>query len=342
MEPFIPPPVPPPFPRPWPVHEAVRAVQQPQPPHEWDERALAWLGGRQDRLVTVHQLDVLGLSPAGRKWRLGQRRLVVAYPGVYIVGGAPLDERGRLRAAVWSCGPGAQLSHRSGARLRGWWDWPIAQIDVTVPRPHRPRHKSLRIHQTGVRLQVDEDEVHGIPCTSVARLIVDLAGSESEKAVHAVFWRAERDGRIDVAAIESVLERRRRAPGAAVVRELLETHRPGVLPRSGSERRLLVALRRGGIAEPLVNQQLDLGGEISRPDLMWPERRLIVEYDGFETHDGPVMEIRDRRDDRQRTKHGWRFLRYTRHELDHDLDGIVTEVREALRATLPPQPPHGR
>jgi predicted transcriptional regulator of viral defense system len=75
-----------------------------------------------------------------------------------------------------ACGPGAALSHRSGAQL-----WELRQgnsglIDVTVPSQNgRVRRKGNRVHRSG-RISAEEvTERTGIPVTTVARTLLDLA-----------------------------------------------------------------------------------------------------------------------------------------------------------------------
>src|SRR5215207_6889559 len=74
-------------------------------------RVVVELAAGQDGVVEHDQL----LAPAvTEKWiehklRLGW--LTIVFRGVYAVGHKRITWRGRLRAAVLSCGPGAYLSH---------------------------------------------------------------------------------------------------------------------------------------------------------------------------------------------------------------------------------------
>lgn len=311
-----------------------------QAPHGWDERHLARLAAAQDGVVALWQLSALGLTPRARQRRLEQHRLRVEHRGVYAVGGAPLSERGTFRAAVLACGDDALLSGRACARLLGLWERPVDELDVTVPRPRRPRHRAIRIHQTGVLLPADRTHVRGIACTSVARLLVDLAGTEAAPALEAVFERAERRRLIRVAEVEDVLRRRMRAPGTAALRALLDTHRPQSGPtRALQERRLLAGLRRAGLPQPVVNGALELDETIS-PDLMWPDRRVLVELDSLEFHGTRPAMRRDRRRDRRALLAGWLALRFTWHDVEQDLAAVLRDIREALDNRQGRQPPH--
>jgi hypothetical protein len=290
-----------------------------QPFKRWDERHLARLGATQDGIVRLDQLAALGLTKDARKRRLAQQRLVLMYRGVYAVGHGGVSERGRLRAAAWAGGEGAALSHLAAARALGLWERDVKRVDVTVLLPRCPRVPGVRIHRTG---DMQTTHARGIPCTSVSRLLVDLAPTPM---LEPVFERVERKRWIRPEVIEGMLHNR---PGAAALRALLQTHRPRSGPtRSVLERRILGALRRSGVPEPIVNGLLDLDGTILEPDFMWPAAKLLVEMDGG-THATPSAMRRDRRRDRLAVRHGWTPLRGTWHD---DPDDLVSDIRSALR-----------
>jgi very-short-patch-repair endonuclease len=290
-----------------------------QPFKRWDERHLARLGAAQDGIVRLEQLADLGLSKRARGRRIAQHRLVELHRGVYAVGHGGVSERGRQRAAVWAAGEGAALSHLAAARLLGLWERGVTSVDVTVPLPRCPEIPGLLIHRSG---ELHTTHVRGIRCTSVSRLLVDLAPTPM---LEAVFERAERKRWVRPDVIERMVRSR---PGAANLRALLATHRPASGPtRSLLERRLLGALRRRGVQEPIVNGLLKLDQTILEPDLMWPREKVLVEMDGG-THATPTAQRRDRARDRLAIRHGWTPLRATWHD---DLDAVAADISAALR-----------
>ena len=73
-------------------------------------------------------------------------------------------------AAVLACGPDAALSHQSAAALwRIVARWPSAP-HVTAPRDRR--HPGIHVHRS---THVDATTHYGIPVTTPARTLVDLA-----------------------------------------------------------------------------------------------------------------------------------------------------------------------
>ena len=121
--------------------------------------------------------------------RLERGRLHSLHLGVYAVGHDALSERGRWMAAVLAGGDGAVLSHRSAAAL--WRLRPSArgQAEVTAPG-RRGRRPAIQFHQT--RLRADEVTVHdGIPVTTVARTLLDLASVVEQRQVERAINEAE-------------------------------------------------------------------------------------------------------------------------------------------------------
>jgi predicted transcriptional regulator of viral defense system len=93
-------------------------------------------------------------------------------------------------------GPGAALSHRSAAQL-----WELRQnnsalVDVTVPSQNgRLKRAGIRAHRSG-RLAAEEvTECHGIPVTTVARTLLDLADVLDREALRRAITEAEYRGR---------------------------------------------------------------------------------------------------------------------------------------------------
>jgi very-short-patch-repair endonuclease len=279
---------------------------------------LARLGAAQDGVVRLDQLVALGLRKRGRQTRIEQRRLIVLYPGVYAVGHDDLSERGRFRAAVWAAGDGALLSHLAAARLLGLWERPVRSLSVTIPAHRRVELPNLTAHRSRA---LPATHVRGIPCTSVAQTLVDLAATPY---LEPAFERAERKRWIRPAHIERLAYNR---PGATRIRALLASHWPqSGATRSLFERRLATELRRRGLPEPVVNGLLELEGTVIEPDLMWPEHRVLLELDGG-THATPSAMRRDRARDRRALRHGWTPMRATWHD---DAEEVAADIAAAL------------
>ena len=96
------------------------------------------------------------------------------------------------------------------------------------------------------------------------------------------------------------------------------------------ETRLRLLLVFARLPRPLA--QVDLGdasGFFARADLYYPQRRLVIEYDGA-THKDSVTED-DRRQNRLLSA-GYRLLRFSAADVLGTPDLVVERVRGALRA----------
>jgi very-short-patch-repair endonuclease len=229
-------------------------------------------------------------------------------------------------AAVLACGRGAVLSHRAAAAL-----WGIRRrvhpLEISCPRPlQRPG-----IHTYWCRLPADEVTVHdGIPVTAPARTLFDLAAVVSLEEFRRAVKEAEVKRLWGPLSLADLLGRHPRRPGAAAVRAVMDAPDRGVT-RNDVEEALAALVRRARLPDPLFNTPLKLGSRFIEPDCMWPEQRVIVEVDGYETHGTRDSFESDRSRDRALTAAGWRVVRVTWRQLRDEPDEIAQDLRALLR-----------
>src|SRR5215213_1579293 len=168
--------------------------------------AIGELARKQHGLVTLGQLQSAGLSPSGVRKRVARGRLHRLHRGVYAVGHSILSGPGRVLAAVLAYGPGAVASHRTAAGLLGLIADGRATIDVSLPRAARSR-PGVAAHATAILLADDLTRRHGIPCTDVARTLLDLADAAPRRLVERAVDQAQVLRVFDLRAIEAVLTR---------------------------------------------------------------------------------------------------------------------------------------
>lgn len=255
---------------------------------------------RQHGVVARWQMLDAGISRQQVERRSG-RTLHAVQRGVYAVGHRALTQRSEWMAAVLAGGPGAVLSHRAGAVLIGLLEsWP-GVIDVTVPGAggRRARHGTAIHRSPDVPWTVRD----GIPVTTPARTLVDLAGAGVPKEVlNAALRRAEQQ---ELLHAESVRRAMRGRPGATRLRDALAQF-DGAPTRSELEVAFLALCERHRILRPEVNVPfLDY-----TLDFVWPARRIVVETDGMATHGGIAAAIRDRERDAALTRAGFRCQRF--------------------------------
>jgi very-short-patch-repair endonuclease/predicted transcriptional regulator of viral defense system len=282
---------------------------------------------RRHGVLTVAELARLGLSGRAVRDRAAKGRLHRIHNGIYAA--TPPTEKGRWVAALLACGPRAVLSHTSAAAL---WDLArdTATVHVTLPGAARATRPGVTVH--GARL--DPSEIvsrNDIPCTTVARTLLDLAATQSHRRVELAIDRAEELRVFDLNGLRALLERRRGQRGSAVLSKVLDAYDGPDRARSPAERRLLALVRRARLPSPKVNAWISLSdGDGYRPDLLWEDQRLIVEVDGRTHHARRLAFEHDRRRDRRLALAGYETRRYAAREIQHEPDHVLAELRAFL------------
>jgi very-short-patch-repair endonuclease len=292
------------------------------------ERAVAELAGRQWGVVSRAQVRALGLGGDAIEWRARVGRLHRLHRGVYGVGHARVGRQGRWLAAVLACGEGAVLSHRSAAAHWGLLATNAAAIDVTARRGRRGT-AGLRVHRARFLDARDTTTHEGIPTTTVARTLLDLAATVRDDRLERAFAQALFLQRYDHRAITDVIGRSNGHRGTAAL--AAATAREPKVTRSDREVRMLRLIRDNGLPEPLVNHPLitpDHGH--CQADFSWPTHRLIVETDSWRAHANRAAYEQDRAKDAALQAAGYRVVRFTWRTPD------ATIVRR-LRALLYPR-----
>jgi hypothetical protein len=261
-------------------------------------------------------------------------RLHRVFHGVYAVGHQNVSERGRLQAAALACGDGAVISHRSaGALLRLLNEGPRV-IDVIAPPARGRKIDGIRFHRVRPPRREEIGTVAGIPCTSPARTLVDLAGTVGDWKLRGCFERAAQQRMLDVPAIEASMDPRRRGAGslrslAAEWRQAAPLSKKGCL-KSPLEAKVLPLLVRRNLPAPLLNAPVEIANGRIEVDFLWPDHCLAVEADSRDFHATPIAFERDRWRDRELLRAGYTTLRVTRRQAERE----AAAVAEAIAAQL--------
>jgi predicted transcriptional regulator of viral defense system len=182
---------------------------------------VAAIAGRQHGVVARSQLLAMGLGRGAISHRLAAGRLHRIHGGVYAVGHSVLTGRGRWTAAVLACGSDALLSHRSAAALWGIGFGASPRIDVTVARRSRRGRPGIAVHQVRGLTPDERDRRDGIPVTSVARTMLDIAEVLPARQLERAFEEADRLQLLDLRAISQLCERGCGHHGLRALRALL-------------------------------------------------------------------------------------------------------------------------
>ena len=295
------------------------------------DQRIAALALRQHGRVAHGQLEALGLTEGAIQKRLTSGRLHAVHRGVYAVGHAAPTPAGHWMAAVLAGGPGTLLSHRSGSVLYGVLDGFAYIIDVVNVR-RRTNRDGIVFHRTRTLHPEDVTEVDGIPVTSVARTLLDLAEVLPRRRLLYAIDRAEQLRLLDLNGLERVMRRGHGRRGLKpLTAALAEMHLEAQYTHQGLERDFLSFCLDYGVTVPAFNVVV----ERFTVDALWREHKLIVELDSWDRHSGRRAFEDDRLRDEVLTVAGYTTMRITRRRLVKDPDGLARTLR-AL--TAPPSP----
>jgi Protein of unknown function (DUF559)/Transcriptional regulator, AbiEi antitoxin len=276
---------------------------------------------RQHGMVHAYQLAAAGMDRNAIDYRVKIGRLHLRHRGVYAVGHVPPSPHARAMAAVLACRPGSFLSFESGGAL---WAMGIRWgpiIDVTAAMKHR--HKGIRVHRSRTLTDADVTVHFGIPVTTPARTLLDLAEVLDTPSL----TRAVNEARLrHKSTLPELRELLTRSPGRATrrLRPFLEdTTGP---TRSAFEDAFRRFVARYDLPTPEINQVV-AGEEV---DFLWRRERLIVELDGREFHQHRFEE--DREKDAILVSAGFSVVRVTWDRLSHHADREAVRLKTTLAA----------
>jgi len=254
-----------------------------EPRHRVTDRAIAALAREQHGVVGRAQLLARGVARRAIEHRLATGRLHLLHRAVYAVGHTALTDEGHWLAAVLAAGARAVLSHFSAAALWRIVEWDGRRPEVTVIGAGTRSHPGLRLHRT---LQLEPKDIRhraGIPVTSPARTLADIAPSISYPALR----RAARQAlSLQLVSTRDLVEISARLGGRRGMTKLRRVIAEGPAPtRSLLEDVVLDLIKASGLEDPAVNVPMYLDGRTVVPDFRWPDRRLVVEADGAAWHE---------------------------------------------------------
>jgi len=289
------------------------------------DKAIAVLARKQHGYVTRRQLLDLGLGADAIAHRVRIGRLIPVYAGVYAVGHIPLGQEPRAHAAVLACGDGALLSHQSAAALWKYVkDWPT-RIEVTARIDHQ--RKGIKTHRTKELTRRDITRQLGVPVTSPARTVFDMAPRYKTDAALRRFVNDARLTRtFHLGDLAELLARHPRHRSTKRLMPFVEA--PTGMTRSELEDTFVDFARRYGLPQPTINKRRGR----REPDFLFSDERVIVEIDGWQFHGDRGSFERDRDRDADHLAEGILTVRITEERLTGSPDREAARLHKILRA----------
>jgi very-short-patch-repair endonuclease len=269
------------------------------------------IANRQHGLVTREQLRACGLSDAAIARRVRSGHLHRIHRGIYSVGYPVIATRARWLAAVLLGGPGSALGSTQAAQ-----NWEISRyahtkiVVITANQHHDV--SGVSFHRTATLSRRDVRMHGGIPTTTVARTALDLGEVLSPFQLANVLHEAAFRHRLNERELDDVMRRNLgRRHAMAVLREARALNRAGSAgTASALEDAALESLHAAGLRAPEVNVKLAAVSDTARFDLVWRDRKLVVEVDG-PGHARARTKAADRDRDRRLMEAGFSVVRWT-------------------------------
>jgi very-short-patch-repair endonuclease len=282
-------------------------------------------GGR----VSREQLLRQGIGASAIDHRVRSGRLHLVHRGVYAVGHPAATITGEWWAALLACGDEAVLSHATAACACELMDRPGPRVHVTTARTGIRAPSGVLLHRSRCLYEHERTEVDGMPVTTAARTILDLAATLPVRRLEQLLDRAEARKLVSLEDLTRAIADHPGRRGTPRLRAVLAAYTPTVT-RSELEERFLELCDRHAVRRPVMNAWVD-GFEV---DAHWPAARLVVELDGYAFHRSPTAFETDRARDVALTVAGWRVVRFTYRQIADEPARVAATIRR-LRLSAP-------
>jgi len=241
----------------------------------------------------------------------------------------------KVAAALAATGSRSVGSHHSAAQVHrlGLLRSGAAEL-VHVTRSPADRGSStgrpgIRVHKAALPTG-DVTTCKGVPVTSVARTVVDLARTLPFAEGVAVADSALGDKRATRGELEAVLARCERWPGVQRARRVVRFADP--LAESVLESISRVAFHEHGLPAPELQVWVGDEEEIAgRVDFLWREHRTIAEADGAIKYTGPARALAQLNRDARLREAGFEVVHFTWAEITRVPAQVVMSISAAFR-----------
>ena len=303
---------------------------------------LARYAAAQRGLITHRQALDTGLTDRAIAGRCQAGSLTRVQPRVYVLPGAPPDPLRPVLAAVLSAGGGAVAALHTAAALHGLSRvGRLSPVQICLPQSHQDQLWDVVVHRTRRLEACDVKEVDGIPATTAARTLIDLAAVYDKTTLTALLDDAMGLGLVNRSWLHrraASLQNGRRGVGILVALTADEAESKF---RSWLERRAAYVLAAGGVPAPRWNEPIRENGRLlGVADACWPRQRLIAEFDGLRFHSSPEQRRADAERERELVLASWRVLRFTWLDVDQQPDTVCAALHRALTRGVSTDLPH--
>jgi very-short-patch-repair endonuclease len=192
------------------------------------------------------------------------------------------------------------------------------------------------VHRSVTLTAADVTTVDGIPCTTMARTLVDLGDVVDRRAVERAVEQADVLELFDLRAVQAAIERSGPRRGTGVLLSVLAELEGPTLTASDLEEAFLALCREAALPAPEVNAWLTLGdGSAVKIDFLWRAERLAVETDGGPYHRTRQSRERDARRDQLLRLMAFEPVRFTDRQVAREPGWIQRCLSELIARRQP-------
>lgn len=264
-------------------------------------------------------------------WQLRHLEVVRSSRDTYLPATMAGDPHARVAAVLLGAPGSAVVSHLTAAALWGL-DVPLVRDDgrvhLTVPPATRIRSRADRQVHCAAVPEWQVARRGGVPLTSPGRTWRDLAARLPAAALLAVTDQIL-GRRYPPEAFQRVLDDARGLRGVRTAREVLALADP--LAGSPMESVLRWLVHEAGLTAPVLQYVVRgaRGEFLGRVDLAWPERRVLIEFDG-DVHRERRVFVDDLRRQNGLVLAGWVVLRFGSADVLGRPAWVVATIQRAL------------
>jgi hypothetical protein len=311
------------------VAERVWEVEHVRGQGEAEVRRVA---SRQRGVILREQLIAAGIGRGAIERRLANGSLVFVHRGVYLVGHDALAPYAKEMAAALRYRGRAVLSHRTAAAVWHLLPQPSNQIELTIAGSDARSYPGVHITRVNDLDRRDFRWRDGLPVTSPARTMIDLAGClDDELELERVLAEFRVRSLLRDSELRAAIARCPNRKGVALVNSMLDSEHEPALTRSKAERLMRRICDQAQLPRPIAGAR-PCGFPV---DFFWPAARLVVEVDGLKYHGHRRAFENDRRRDQILVAAGFRVVRVTWRQLTHQPVATIVRVAQAMVVVQP-------
>ena len=287
-------------------------------------------------VFTRAQARAAGYSPEAIKHRLATGQWLALRRGIYterahyerFPPGSPERHALDAAAALLALGRhgGAVVSHQSAARLHGLelLEPPPPLVVITRPRC-RTKAPGVRAYRATMP-PGHTARVHGVPVTSVARTVVDLARSLPFRDAVVTADAALHARKVTRAELEGMLAACRGWPGSDAAAAVVQFADPSAESVAESLARVMFCAQ--GLPPP--EPQAWIGG--FRVDFLWREHDTVVEVDGLQKYTGKEAVRKEKLRQARLEARGYQVVRLLKEQILYEGPASARRIRAAFAA----------